>query len=134
MFNRISISVGHLMPRKVRLVLSSMWVLGFRVWVFMIVFDYIWPYISGKDDLVRFGRKGVIFGGFFLFFNPFQVIWNSSNDDIKIWYKFSEVLESFSTINFDQHLHVFLSEIFWKYIRLKIFQSTKTKVPQINIV
>ena len=42
------------MPRKVRLVLSSMWILGFRVWAFVIIFDYIWPNIGDMVDLIRF--------------------------------------------------------------------------------
>ena len=42
------------MPKKVSLVLFSMRVLGFRVWIFMIVFDYIWSDFSEKIDWVRF--------------------------------------------------------------------------------
>ena len=40
------------MPRKVRLVSPSMWVLGLGV--FLIVLDFIWPDIGEKVDLVRF--------------------------------------------------------------------------------
>ena len=56
LFNSISTSVGHLIPRKVRLVLSSV---GFRPWVFLLmVFDSIWPDIGEK---VRFfGRLNVL--------------------------------------------------------------------------
>ena len=61
--NSISNYLGHLMPKTVKLVLSSMWVLGFRLWVCMIVFDYIWPDFSEKVDLVGFWWKG-----FFVFF------------------------------------------------------------------
>ena len=42
------------MPKRVRMVLSSMWVLGFRVGVFMIVFDYIKSDFSEKVSLIRF--------------------------------------------------------------------------------
>ena len=41
LFNGTPISEDHLMPRKVRLVLSP-------VWVFMIVFDYICTNIGEK--------------------------------------------------------------------------------------
>ena len=49
--NGISTYVGHLMPRKVRLVLSSMWVLGhgfFSFLFFLIVLNSIWPDIGEK--------------------------------------------------------------------------------------
>ena len=44
--------MGHLIPRKVRLVLSSTGVLGQGF--FSIVLDFIWPDIGEKVDLVRF--------------------------------------------------------------------------------
>ena len=34
--------MDHLMLEKVRLILSSVRILKFKVWVFMIVFDYDW--------------------------------------------------------------------------------------------
>ena len=55
MFNSISTSVSHLIPRKVRLVLSSMRVLGHGFFFFFsIVLDSIWPDIDEKVDFVRF--------------------------------------------------------------------------------
>ena len=45
-FNGISTSLGDLLLKMVRLVLSSMW--GFWSWVFMIVFDYAWSDIDEK--------------------------------------------------------------------------------------
>ena len=60
LFNGISTFVGHLMPRKVRLVLSSMRVLGHGFFNFFIVFDSIWPDI-GEKDLVRFQWKSEVF-------------------------------------------------------------------------
>ena len=49
--------MDYLIPRKVRLILSSMWVLGCGF--FTIVFNSIWPGIGKGIDLSIFCRKGV---------------------------------------------------------------------------
>ena len=56
LLNSISTSVGHVMLKN-RMGLSSMWVLGIRVWGFNIVFNYICQILVGRLIGSEFDEK-----------------------------------------------------------------------------